>query len=124
MEQAGNMECKYQFFKDIRKIRLSRDFSASKSGKKSWASKNGSHEDLYWRYWKFETIIKELRGFTIKDPELTIREATRSLQKHQRHKLHNEGRVKGLQQQPSGHAILWRHRFFVGFTSRYRLITY
>ena len=25
---------------------------------------------------------------------------------------------------PSGHAVLWRHRFFVGFTWRYRPITY
>ena len=25
---------------------------------------------------------------------------------------------------PREHTILWRHRFFVGFSSRYRLITY
>lgn len=41
-------------------------------------------------------MIKEQRGFTIIDPELTSREATRNLHKQQRHKLHNEGRVKGL----------------------------
>ena len=64
-----------------------------------------------------------------KPPVWNLQEVGHLLSKLQHHTYTKQSICQNLEyqtctRQPSRHSILWQHRFFVGFTSRYRPIAY